>query len=327
MRVVAGCILALSLPAALALLSPAATRWPAGRPVLAVAAASCVALAVPWLRHRWPTRTQSTVFVVVGTIALAFGCTVASDPLASLLVAVAFPFILGYTALCHSDRLQVFTVSVAALTVAWLAARIAVGGIPTAIAVVTPIVLLTVAVVFACRTVADLSEAHEAQAEVDLVTGLPTRESFYEQAATLLGARRRDDDRYLVLVLVSVDALGAIADMQGSRSVDRLRVHAAQAVRATVRRGAVLGHSGDSDFLLTDTFPATDPAPLIERLRGAIAATPSVITASMGVVSTALRPLAERPPDEVLDELIAQAEAAMREARTAGGNQARYRVV
>jgi diguanylate cyclase (GGDEF)-like protein len=326
MRVVAGWILALSLPTALALLNPAATRWPAGRPILAVAAVTCVALAVPWLRHSWPSRMQSTCFVVVGTIALAFGCTVAADPLAGLLLAVAFPFILGYTALCHSVRLQVFTIAVAALTVGWLAARIAAGGIPTAIAVVTPIVLLSVAVVYACRTVADLSGAHEAQAEVDLVTGLPTRESFYEQASTLLGARQRDDDRYLVLILVSIDALGAIADMQGSRSVNRVRVRVAQAVRESVRRGAVLGHNGENDFLVADTFTTADPAPLIERLRGAIAATPSGITASMGVVSTALRPLAERPPDEVLDELLDQAGTAMRESRKAGGNQARYRV-
>ena len=326
MRVVAGCILALSLPAALFLLNPSATRWPAGRPLLAASAVSCVALAVPWLRQRWPSRTASTFFVVVGTIALALGCTVAADPLAGLVVAVSFPFILGYTALCHSARLLGFTVAVEALTVGWLAIRIAAVGLSMAIAAVTPIALLSVAVVFVCRTVAELSGSDEARAEVDLVTGLPTRESFYEQAATLLGARHRDDDRYLVLVVVDIDALGAIADMQGSRGVNRARAHAARAVRESVRRDALVGHGGESDYLVADTFTTADPAPLIERLRGAIAATPSGITASLGVVSTELRPLAERPPDEVLDELIATAKTAMHEARRSGGNQARYLV-
>ena len=38
----------------------------------------------------------------------------------------------------------------------------------------------------------------------------------------------------------------------------------------------------------------------------------------------AFRPLADRPPDEVLDELIAQACAAVLESRRAGGNRAHY---
>ena len=48
------------------------------------------------------------------------------------------------------------------------------------------------------------------------------------------------------------------------------------------------------------------------------------MTASIGVVSTPLRPLADRPPDDVIDEIVALATTAMYEARRAGGNQARY---
>ena len=55
-----------------------------------------------------------------------------------------------------------------------------------------------------------------------------------------------------------------------------------------------------------------------------MAAAPGGITASIGVVTTALRPLADRPPGDVLDEAISLATTAMYEARRAGGNQARY---
>ena len=47
------------------------------------------------------------------------------------------------------------------------------------------------------------------------------------------------------------------------------------------------------------------------------------MTASIGVVSTALRPLANHPPPDVLDELLNLATSAMYEARRAGGNQYR----
>jgi hypothetical protein len=55
-----------------------------------------------------------------------------------------------------------------------------------------------------------------------------------------------------------------------------------------------------------------------------VASTPQGITASLGVVCTPLRPLADRPPDEVVDELIGLATAAMFRAHRRGGNQAEY---
>ena len=70
--------------------------------------------------------------------------------------------------------------------------------------------------------------------------------------------------------------------------------------------------------------PVGHRTPLIERALGAVAATHCGITASIGVVTTALRPLSLRPPGDVLDEVIALAATAMYEARRAGGNQARY---
>jgi GGDEF domain-containing protein len=110
--------------------------------------------------------------------------------------------------------------------------------------------------------------------------------------------------------------------LQGSRATDRARVAVGQALRETVRRDALLGHVDDAEFLVADTFTTPDPTPLAERIRGAVAGTTHGVTASIGVVCMPLRPLADRPPYDVIDEIIALATTAMYRARRRGGNQA-----
>lgn len=324
MRVVAGCILALGLPALLAGLVPQAAPWPGFRIVYAVIAAATVALAIPWMRYRWPTRRESAAVVVLGTLALAGGCLATIEPMSGMVIASAFAFILGFTALFHSTELLSFAIAVAAVTILWLTTRIASDDVATAIAVTTPIVLLCVVVTFGCRTIATVGAPDDVVAEIEPITGMLTRDSFYDRAATLIGARHRDDDRNFVVAVVGVDNLGAIESLRGERGTIAARVAAGQALRDTVRRDAVVAHTDSADFLIAETFTAADPSPLVERVLSAVAATPPGITASIGVVSTPLGPLTDRPPQEVLDELISLAAAAMSEARSAGGNAARY---
>ena len=324
MRVVAGCILALALPSILAGLAPSVTPWSGFRLVYTLIAVACLGLAVPWLRYRWPTRRESAVVVVLGTVALATGCLVTIDPLAGMVTASAFTFILGYTALFHSARILGFTILVAVGTVAVTTVRIAVDELNTAIAVATPVVLLYIVVTFACRTVARVSTDGEVHYDIDPLTGLLIREAFYEKTSTLIGARHRVEDCYLVIAVVDIDGFAAITSLQGGRGANDAQVSASQALRETARREAVLAHVGAAEFLIADIFTIADPAPLIERVLSAIAATPSGITASIGVVSTPLQPLVDRPPHDVLDGLIALGSAAMAEARRRGGNQSRY---
>lgn len=324
MRLVGMCILSLGLSALLAGLEPDVSPWPGFRLVYTAIAAASVALAAPWFRYRWPTRRESFAVVVAGTFALAGGCLATIDPMAGLLTVAAFPFILGFCALFHSSRLLVFTAVAAGVSVVVQAVRIAQHEVTAAVAVTIPIVLLCVVITYACRTIATVGSAYESQVALDPITGLPTLESFYERAATLLGARNRGDDRYLVVVVLAIDSTGAAAWNYGNRAAVRATVSAGQALRATVRRDAVVGHLDDTEFVIIDTFTTPDPTPLGERVRGAVASTPAGITASIGVVSATLRPLDGRPPHEVLYEVIAQASELMAQARGAGGNQVRY---
>lgn len=324
MLTVAAFTAGLSLPAVLAMFNPKSTYLPGGRAILVVVALLCWVFAAPWLRHRWPTRAQSTALMATGSVALAVGCVIAADPFAGLLIGVAFTFILGYAALFHSTRLLAFTVAVACSACLWLAARIAAIDLPTAFAVTTPLVFLNIVVVSACRTIARLGGSEDAQTDVDALTGLLTRASFYEAAAHLIGARNRGDDRFLVVAVVAIDSYAAIISVHGGRGANRAQISAAQALRDTVRRDCVLGHLDESEFTIADVFTTPDPTPLIDRVLGAVVSTQGGLTASVGVLSTPLRRLTGRPPVVVINEAIALATTAMHEARRAGGNQARY---
>ena len=70
--------------------------------------------------------------------------------------------------------------------------------------------------------------------------------------------------------------------------------------------------------------PFADASALIERVRGTISSSPARLSASIGVVTTALQPLVALPPHEVLDELLSIATNAMYESRKGGGNQITY---
>jgi diguanylate cyclase (GGDEF)-like protein len=324
MRVVAGCILIMGLPPALAATNPASSVWARGSWMFMGISLGTLALASPWLRYRWPRREVSIAVVALGSLALAAGCSVATDPLAGLLIATGFAFVLGYATLFHGFRLQGFVVAASAITVVALGVRIAMGDIATALAVTTPVVMVNLVIAVGCRIIAGLTAASDARTDVEPLTGLLNRNGFDEMVATLLGARNRGDDRYLVITVVTIDTFAPLQSLHGGRATDRARVAVGQALRETVRRDALVGHVGDAEFLVADTFTTPDPTPLAERIRGAVASTPQGITASLGVVCTPLRPLADRPPDEVVDELIGLATAAMFRAHRRGGNQAEY---
>jgi diguanylate cyclase (GGDEF)-like protein len=321
MRIVATCILTLGLPPALAATNPHSSVWSKGPLTFLIIAVGVIAMSAPWLRYRWPSREVSTTVVMFGSVVLAVGCSLAADPLAGLLIATAFPFILGYSSLFHGTPVQVFVGIAAMTTIAVLATRIAADDVPTALAVATPVVMLNAVIAFGFRMIAGLAATAWGRTDVEPLTGLLTREGFDEMVATLIGARNRDDDRYLVIALSTIDTFAPLQSMQGSRATDRVRIAVAQVLRETVRRDSLLAHVGDAEFMVADTFTSPDATPLAERMRGAVAATPDGVTASIGVVATPLRPLADRPPNEVLEELIALATTAMYRARRRGGDQ------
>jgi diguanylate cyclase (GGDEF)-like protein len=323
-RVIAGCVFTLGLITLSAVSSSAAFQWPSGRILLLVVACCCFASTFIWLRHRWPTRTESALLVGIAAVAIPIGTIVLSIPMYGLLGSTSFALIIGYTALFHGPRLLAAILTVAVATLIYLALRMTKVDVPLALAGIALMLLLYVFAAFSCRLVVWLTGTEDGADAIEPLTGLLNRDAFYLQTATLLASRNRDDDRYLVIAVVNIDSFAAMLAVAGNRGGNRARIAAGQALRETVRRDAIVSHVGEAEFFVADCFTTPDSSPLIERIRGAIAATPAGMTASIGVVSTPLQPLVEHPPHEILDEIVALATTAMYEARRAGGNQARY---
>ena len=157
--------------------------------------------------------------------------------------------------------------------------------------------------------------------DVEPLTSLLTRDAFAEKVATLMSSRGRGGDRYLAVAVVNLDSFSLLQDMAGVTAANRARVAVGQGLRETVRRVAVLAHVAEAEFFIADVLTSDDPSPFVERVRATVASSPSRLTASIGVVSTPLSPLAGHPPYDVLDEVLSMATAAMQEARRAGGNR------
>jgi GGDEF domain-containing protein len=90
-----------------------------------------------------------------------------------------------------------------------------------------------------------------------------------------------------------------------------------------VRGDAVIGALGEAEYLVADVFTTPDPTPLAERILGTIKSAPFQLTASLGVISTPLKPLTGQGSHDVLDELVTIGTNAMYDARRSGGNQMR----
>jgi diguanylate cyclase (GGDEF)-like protein len=276
------------------------------------------------MRHRWPTTTESATCVVVGTVCIAVACLLPSNPVVGLLGTTAFAVVAAYVACFHSLRLLVFTWTVAAVTLAILTVRLMPLDDALAISSVALVVLVNVFAALACRVGVRLIGGDVTTSQLEPLTGLLDRDAFYERTATLLAARHRDDDRYLVLVVVTIDGFSLVTSMSGERGGNLARVAVGNALRTSVRHNAVVAHVSDAEFVIADTFTTADASPLVERVRAAVSNTPSRLTTSVGVVSTPLRPLMHLPPDDVVDEVMTIAAAAMSEAQKAGGNRARF---
>jgi diguanylate cyclase (GGDEF)-like protein len=176
-------------------------------------------------------------------------------------------------------------------------------------------------VAVACRMAVRMIDTETRYGDIEPLTGLLNRDAFFERATTLIGACGRSDDRFLVVMVVCLDGYSMLTDMRGAKGGNRARVAIAQRLREAVRRETILAHVNEAEFLIAELFTAPEPGPLIERIRSTIGTAPFRLTTSIGAVTTPLRPLADHPSPDVVEELLTIASAAMFEARKGGGDQ------
>ncbi|MBJ7337893.1 GGDEF domain-containing protein [Mycolicibacterium sp.] len=300
-------------------LGPAGTR----DQILAVAVSvCCVVMAMVWMQTGWPSRLQSQLCVAVGSACIAVGCLIQTDPALGLMGASTFVVVSAFTALFHDGRLLAYVWIVGAATLVAVAVRV--GGFEPAIAVcgIALFALINVFVVFVCRNVIRLVSTDVHYAELEPLTGLLTRDAFFERVATII-ARDRDDDRFLAIVVVSLDSFSLLTAMGGDADGNQARVAIGHRISETLRRDAVLAHVGESEFLIADTFNSADATVLTERLHHSVRTSPYRLSASIGVALTPLTALVGHPPYAIVEELITIATTNVYSARRDGGQRTR----
>jgi len=322
---ISGTFLGFAAVLLLSLASPAGPAGVTGAVLAVVIAVCCVAMAVRWSGHRWPTQQQSAVAVVGSALCISAGCLILAHPINGLFGCTTFAVLAGYIAFFHSPRLMTASFGVAVATAGALAVRLAGDGdIALALSAFVFVTVVNFATPFACQALVHLMGINVASADLDPLTGHYNIEGFQRTVAAFIASRNRDDDRFFVIVVIHLDNFALLVQSDGRSAGERARVAAAQTLRETTRQNAVVAHVPDAEFVIADSFPTTDSTPLVERVRGAIRSTPPRTSASIGVVSTPMSGLAQRPPYEVLDELIAIGRDAAAAARRAGGNQAHH---
>lgn len=163
------------------------------------------------------------------------------------------------------------------------------------------------------RTQAALNEL----AMTDPLTGLPNRRAWDER---LMQSGTPADGSFtsLCVVLLDLDHFKTINDRFGHLAGDRLLCHVGRQLASFVDESSFVARLGGDEFALL--FDGRNPSTLvadIERIRlSACEDAPHHVTASVGLAAT-LEPMENTPPLQ----LLSAADAALRQAKTAGRNR------
>lgn len=282
----------------------------------------CTVIAAMWWRPGWPTRVQSQTAAVTGAGCIAVACLLPTEPLVGILGCTAFLMQTVFVGFFHSARLMAVIWAVAAAVLIVLGVREAPVSVTVAVCAVVLLASINGFAAFACVMVIKMLDT-QIRHDIEPLTGLLTRDAFFEKVLTLIGARSRNDDLHLVIAVLDLDGYSALLSMSGVAGAHRARITVGHQLRETLRRDTVLAHVGETEFLVAELFTQADPHPLLERMRGTVTNPPSRLTASIGAVIAPLSPLRQHGRDDVLEELLTLASSAMYEARKAGGNQIR----
>jgi diguanylate cyclase (GGDEF)-like protein len=140
-------------------------------------------------------------------------------------------------------------------------------------------------------------------ASTDALTGLPNRRAWDAHLAEML-----TEDRHMTVTMLDLDYFKEFNDTQGHLAGDRLLRETAAAWREELRAGDLIARLGGDEFaLLLLDCNAANALEVVERLRQRI---PSEQTCSAGIATHA--------PGSPPEALMAEADTALYEAKTAG---------
>ncbi len=320
--VIAAVIASMAVVPAIVLAGPTLPRYPVAEIVAPIASGVGMTVALLWL-IRWPTRGQSVVFALTGSVCITASCLVQRDPLAALLGSCAFAVLGGYIAFFHTARYMLVNLVIALTTVVTIAARLTrTYDIVVAGCGLMLVVVLNVAFPIAVQWLVHALASELRQSSRDALTGLLIRRAFYQSTYGLL-LRRREGPRYLGAAMIDLDNFKRLNDTQGHSTGDQALVAVAGALRLACPPTSIIARFGGEEFVVADIYRTDDLYEIAEHLRNAVGATRYPITASVGIVCIPLGPSFDPVERELINDLVNAADMAMYAAKRAGGNQSR----
>ncbi|MFD2367092.1 GGDEF domain-containing protein [Pseudoduganella sp. GCM10020061] len=168
----------------------------------------------------------------------------------------------------------------------------------------------------------ELLEQLEHQALTDMLTGLPNRRAFQNEARQAM-ARARRDGAPVTVGVADVDHFKSINDRYGHAAGDQVLQELAEVIRKAARASDVVARTGGEEFSLL--FPSATVAQAMrvaERIRAAVQAH-EVETPGGNVLRVTLSAgLAQLPMDDSeFDATVAKADEALYRAKHGGRNR------
>jgi diguanylate cyclase (GGDEF)-like protein len=290
-----------------------------------VAAAVGVACALLWLT-RWPTRKQSALYSLVASGSIAATCLAQSDPYVGMNGCVTFAVIGGFIAYFHTANHMLANFALAAVCTGVMAYRVAdeTGDIAIVVGALLIGAALNIGVPFGIESLVHTLRGDVRSSGHDPLTGLLNRRSFYPSVYELVMGHLGERGAHLIVAVVDLDKFKQVNDTRGHAAGDQALVGVAAALLGNCSSTAVIGRVGGEEFAIADIDYQADPAMMAERLRRGIAVSPFEITASVGTASSPLSTAAANSKHHLIDSLILAADAAMYDAKRAGGNRVRH---
>lgn len=302
--------------------SPFGPDNPAAVAIAVAAAGFAVAGAILWLL-RWPTRRQSLIYSVIATTAIAATCLTLSNPYSGLMGCATFAVLGGFAAYFHTFGHVVANLAVATICTAILAYRLVstTGDVALTVAALVTVAALNLGVPFGIEALLDTLRTDLRGSDRDALTGLLNRRSFHSSVYELIMRDHDSSGVYLVMTMIDLDNFKQLNDTRGHAAGDQALVSVSAALRENCRSTAVIGRVGGEEFVVADVDTAPNPAQMAERLRRAIDRTPEAVTASIGTAGAPLETDSAAANLALIDDLIRTSDAAMYEAKRAGGNR------
>jgi diguanylate cyclase (GGDEF)-like protein len=158
--------------------------------------------------------------------------------------------------------------------------------------------------------------AAEKRASVDALTGLPNRR-YFDEFCGLLARRRRADDAVGVL-MIDIDRFKDLNDRFGHAVGDEVLRAVGGAIVAAVRDDDVPARYGGEEFVVLLRNPTRSVAVEVgERVRKAVGGL-DLLEHGVPRVSVSVGAAVASVPDQPIDDLVAEADAALYRAKRAG---------